>query len=1011
MNRLKFNGLALLLCFSLITSFIGLVITNHKAAADTGLSTLCVPPTQPFTINGKQQGREPSGWATLTWINRATIKVTYTPNGNCSSPSDLSSKYLAGSKEFAPLIEGNYVTNYFSDLNYRLCSGNSCADDSLIAHFGDNIYSAMQKNVPFNNYDAKVSIDDLNASLQNTHYIISIESSKAGIPGVSCMTSGANYELSIKGGGNGNPYWKCTGNSAVSTDTGLKVANTFQNKENFNITYQVMGSGQTTTIVSVLDKNNKYVWCQGSNSGSGLFKYQNCSNERIMDGNLASFAQLDKGSADALIHSADNSKKELVTVAGPNSESVQASAKAGGGTGDALKCEASGWTLAWVVCPIINAITDATDYIFQNAVAPLLTTPGIKVTDSKDPTFMAWVAFRDIADVLLVISVIVIVLAQSIGGGLLEAYTVKKVLPRILIAAVLINLSIYIVALMVDLTNIVGSGIYSLLTTPFHDANFAVRLNGADSALGLGVIVALIFAAKVLSFAALKAMIVPLLLFILLPVFLTFLAVLVTLILRRGIILLLIIISPIAFALYCLPNTEKYFRKWWKLLFETLLVYPIVFAIFAIARILPSVISTSGSTGGVTSAIAGIIAIIVTVAPLFFIPYAFKIAGGIVGNLHGSLTSFHRKGQEAIKGSANNPGSLRNRVKREAGIELSRAGISAPMIGAALNPARLTSGGRARSTSRIRALRQSSLDQYRKQAEQAPVFQTYKDDDAVMGTLALFSSGDQARQAVNAWEANSRAAGIDEAEISRQKSLKLDSIGAAEVIGFNAATRRAGLLNGATIGYALQPGEKGWNQAVGAMREISGGDEFEFRTMMNEFQYMAKGVGRPDLSANTDGNVTYNGNRAWGSVGLYQHGNGKPNEITGTANYFEGVINRSKDAGLLTRSDIDNFGNLSDNEKIELNTGSMSADNLAKVKLRTMENSRRASAVFMRELSTLGQQATGAVRDRAVEEKERLMKIADDDLKNSMSNPEIIAMTRGYDPRDQDAVRRQAEGQ
>ncbi len=34
---------------------------------------------------------------------------------------------------------------------------------------------------------------------------------------------------------------------------------------------------------------------------------------------------------------------------------------------------------------------------------------------------------------------------------LIDAYTVKKVLPRLLAAAILINLSIYIVALLVDL--------------------------------------------------------------------------------------------------------------------------------------------------------------------------------------------------------------------------------------------------------------------------------------------------------------------------------------------------------------------------------------------------------------------------------------------------------------------------------------------------------------------------------------------------------------------------------
>jgi len=47
-----------------------------------------------------------------------------------------------------------------------------------------------------------------------------------------------------------------------------------------------------------------------------------------------------------------------------------------------------------------------------------------------------------------------------------EAYTLKKMLPRILIAAILINLSIYLVAALVDMSNVFGGGITYLINEP-----------------------------------------------------------------------------------------------------------------------------------------------------------------------------------------------------------------------------------------------------------------------------------------------------------------------------------------------------------------------------------------------------------------------------------------------------------------------------------------------------------------------------------------------------------------
>jgi hypothetical protein len=123
------------------------------------------------------------------------------------------------------------------------------------------------------------------------------------------------------------------------------------------------------------------------------------------------------------------------------------------------------------------------------------------------------------------------------------------------------------------------------------------------------------------------------------------------------------LISPVAFALYCLPNTEQYFRKWWELLFKTLLIYPLIAVMFALANVLS--VTINSTTSGPIGTFADFISIIALFVPLFLIPYSFRLAGGVLGKFHDFATSARQRGQEAIKGNANDPSSWRNMTKRK----------------------------------------------------------------------------------------------------------------------------------------------------------------------------------------------------------------------------------------------------------------------------------------------------------------------------------------------------------
>jgi hypothetical protein len=364
--------------------------------------------------------------------------------------------------------------------------------------------------------------------------------------------------------------------------------------------------------------------------------------------------------------------KPVPFLIGKISNRASAPNTAGGTTGSTATnptCESNG-ALSWLVCPVINLLADASDGIYNNVIAPWLQTDTIQI-DNNSVIFQAWSSLRVIGNIVLVIAMLVIVFGQAIGGGMVDAYTAKKVLPKILIAAIMINLSIYIVAVMVDVTNILGHGLSTLLMQLIQNGGGSTNVtlgNGAGATFGLGAIIGGGALWAGLAGGA-AAMMQGFLVFILLPGFLAFLGVLITLILRQGIITALIIISPIAFALYCLPAGEKYLKQWWQVLFKALLIYPIISLVFGVAKILAITTNQAGNgqKNGLTAVGFEMASVVLLFIPIFLIPFAFKLAGGAIGQLYGTLSGFGKRSSEAIKGNVNDPNSTRNRTKRRVG--------------------------------------------------------------------------------------------------------------------------------------------------------------------------------------------------------------------------------------------------------------------------------------------------------------------------------------------------------
>ncbi|HEX5797551.1 MAG TPA: hypothetical protein VFX86_04130 [Candidatus Saccharimonadales bacterium] len=219
----------------------------------------------------------------------------------------------------------------------------------------------------------------------------------------------------------------------------------------------------------------------------------------------------------------------------------------------------------------------------------------------------------------------------------LDAYTVRKIAPRLFFAVVGVNLSIYLCVAAVDIASVAGHGIIYMIRAPFDTANAldsSIDQGAANVAAPLFVVglLAAVVTLKGASGAAISTIF-----FLLLPVFVLILTTLLTLALRQALVVLLTLISPIAIVLAVLPGTEKYFKQWWDLFLKTLIVYPIIAALFGISDVLTSVSFNASNVGSNTAGAANVInGLIFAFMPLAMIPFVFRFAGGALGGFFGA---------------------------------------------------------------------------------------------------------------------------------------------------------------------------------------------------------------------------------------------------------------------------------------------------------------------------------------------------------------------------------------
>lgn len=318
---------------------------------------------------------------------------------------------------------------------------------------------------------------------------------------------------------------------------------------------------------------------------------------------------------------------------------------AGGGTEDAKDCMSSGGakTLGWIVCPALNWMTDAVQGIYDTFLEPALQVDPQLFTGAGGATFNGWEFFRNLANGLLIVLLLFVIFSQVTGVGI-DNYGIKKTLPKIIIGAILMNLSYWICIAAVDVSNILGNGFQQMFAglTPEVTEVAGASVGEGLKATAISVAVLVTIAGSAGAIWALSDGLPGILLLLLvgaITVLVSIITLFIILAAREAAIVVLVVLSPLAMACYMLPNTKGLFDKWVKFMQSLLLVYPIAGLLVGGGNYVSGLLLGAGLAsdwfGAITAMIAGII-------PIFFIPTVLRRSLSFAGDIGNKISGVGR---------------------------------------------------------------------------------------------------------------------------------------------------------------------------------------------------------------------------------------------------------------------------------------------------------------------------------------------------------------------------------
>lgn len=314
---------------------------------------------------------------------------------------------------------------------------------------------------------------------------------------------------------------------------------------------------------------------------------------------------------------------------------------------DLTACLDAGGGTSWMSCPMIDTVQKTVNGIFVNVLQGWLEiepelfkhigpdAPGSSV-------FSAWQYFQGIANIGLAIYLLIVIVSQLTGVGI-SNYGVKKALPRILLCALLVNLSYVICQIAVDVSNIFGGGVRALFDDIIKDSALVAR-GEQDTGITIAIVAVVI---GLLGIVIVLMKVSPV---FVIPVMMSAIALLLAVVflflvmgIRQVLAVLLVVVSPVAIICYSVPGLKGVYKKWFDLFKAVLLAYPIAAFMMGGGSLAAQILYQVWD--GDNHFFAALGSMMICVVPYFFIP-------GVIKGSIGALANFTESAKRGINGFA-----------------------------------------------------------------------------------------------------------------------------------------------------------------------------------------------------------------------------------------------------------------------------------------------------------------------------------------------------------------------
>ncbi len=291
--------------------------------------------------------------------------------------------------------------------------------------------------------------------------------------------------------------------------------------------------------------------------------------------------------------------------------------------------------VGWFICPVSYYIAEGTDRMY-GLVQDFLEVPTASINQDSG-LYQLWSFIRSIANVCFVIAFLVIIYSQITSIGI-SNYSIKTMLPRLIIGAILVNVSFWISALGIDVSNVIGISVYALFDNVRDNMDAAVDVDWSGLTafiLSGGAVVGSLgfIAATGGSFMGLGFLLISVLASVVFGIFVAF----VILAARQALITVLLLLSPLAFVAYVLPGTNNLFDRWRKSFMTLLMFFPLFALLFGGSAVASAAIINNAD--GILHIV--LIGLAVQVVPLVITPFLIQFSSGILGRIAGMASSRH----------------------------------------------------------------------------------------------------------------------------------------------------------------------------------------------------------------------------------------------------------------------------------------------------------------------------------------------------------------------------------